>query len=156
MGVDHFDNLRAKVGKAKQFEKETFQGLPTYENFFYQHDGAYAVNQGNGVEMQLTVPGGHYEIEAIVRLYNNSDDRIVYSCGLKYYLDNALHELWEGGELGSTVDGKPYVLKFQTMSTFNEHKVIKFYFGTNAEFGGMAGYPMIMARRVGAIKFTSG
>ena len=155
MGVELFDTLRAKVGKASQFEQGNFESLPTYENFFYQHEGAYIINQGAAVELQLTVPGGNYEIEAIVRLYNNSDVRVIYTCGLDYYLEDTLRQIWEGGELASTANGKPYLVHFKVMSTFKQHKVIKFNFGTNAIFGGIADKPMIMVRRIGAIRYTS-
>ena len=155
MGVELFDTLRAKVGKASQFEQGNFESLPTYENFFYQHEGAYTINQGGGVEIQLTVPGGNYEIEATTRLYNNSDERIIYTCGLDYYLEDNLRQLWEGGYLASTALGKPYIIRFKTMSTFKQQKVIKFNFGTNAVFGGIAAEPQIMVRRIGAIRYTS-
>jgi len=155
MGVEHFEDLKSKVGKASQFEHGNFEGLPTYENFFYQHEGTYTINQGAGVELQLTVPGGNYEIEAIVRLYNNSDDRVVYNCGLDYYLEDTLRQIWEGGFLASTANGKPYLVQLKTMSTFKHNKVIKFYFGTNAVFGGLADKPIIMVRRIGAIRYTS-
>ncbi|MDQ3017346.1 MAG: hypothetical protein M3R25_11595 [Bacteroidota bacterium] len=155
MGAEHFDTLKRKVGQALQFEETSYETLPTYENFFYQHEGYFQLNQGNGAELQLTLPGGNYEIEAIVRLYNNSEERIVYSCSLDYFLDDAVRSCWEGGEIGSTLNSKPYVLQFKTMAKFTTSKVIKFKLGGAATSGFLADKPMIMVRRIGAIRYTS-
>jgi len=155
MGYDHFEELKNKVGKAKQFDKQTFEGLPTYDNYFYQHEGAFDLSQGNTAELRLNIPGGHYEIEAITRLYNNSGNRIVYACSLDFYLEDGVHQLWEGGELGSTVDSRPYILHFKTLSTFTKNKVIKFTMGGAATNGFLADKPMLMVKRVGAIRFVN-
>lgn len=153
MGDEYFSNNRDRVGKAKQFEEATFEGLPTYENFLYQYQGTFTINQGAPAEIQLTLPGGHYEIEAITRLYNNSEERVIYSGTLTYYLDEYLRDLNESGFLASTAQGKPYILHFKTMASFKLTREIKFNFGTTAQFGGMAHQPMIMVRRIGAIRY---
>jgi len=155
MGYERLEDLKKKVGKVKQFDKQTFEGLPTYDNFFYQYPGTFDLSQGNGAQLQLTIPGGHFEIEAIVRLYNNSEDRIVYVCSLDFYLDEATQQIWEGGELGSTFNSRPYVLHFKTMSTFNKSKVIKFSMGGAATNGFLADKPQLMVKRVGPIKFVN-
>lgn len=155
MGVEHFEEFKNKVGKARQFDKQTFEKMPTYDNFFYQNENGFELNQGNGASLQLTIPPGHYEIEAMSRLYNNSDDRIVYVCSLDFFLDDTAHQLWEGGELGSTVNSRPYIIHFKTLSTFTKTKVIKFNLGGSASFGFRADTPMLMVKRVGAIKFIN-
>ena len=132
-----------------------FESLPAIENYFHHTNGSVFPKYGEFVEIKLTVPPGNYEIEAIVRLFNNNKEKVHYGCYLHFFLDENARMVWEGGEIGQSIHTTPHVVQFKVMSCFNKKKVIRFTMGTSADKAFRAEHPCLMIRRIGSISYKA-
>lgn len=154
MGSHQFEEARRKVGRVVEYSEESFGQMATYDIFFYQLNRVVTLHQNEGMEMQLTIPPGNYEIEAFAPIYNNSEDRYMFTAYLEYFLGNEARGFSEVGTIGSTVDARPYNVRIKTMSCFTQAKVIKFSLGSLAPSMVFTSMPSVTVRRVGGIRYA--
>ena len=153
MGANPIETIRASLSKAKTVFDDTFEHVPTHENYYLHTDGSLFPTFGNAVQIKLKVPAGNYEIEAIVRLFNNGSVKRHYGCHLNFFLDDEDRTVWEGGEIGPSEHTVPHVVCLKAMATFTKSKTIKFSIGCNAPNAFNAENASLFIRRVGSISY---
>ena len=155
MGTNTFRNLiDATIGKVVS-TNVTYEKIPGFDNYYFQTDGSLFPKYGNAVEIKLKLPAGNYEVEAIVRLYNNNEEKVHYGCYLFFFLDEDERLVWEGGEIGQSIHTTPHVTHFKVMTTFEKSKHIRFRIGTGADNAFMAENPCIIVRRIGSLSYKT-
>ena len=145
---------KATIGKPKVFAKPTYEKAATADIFYFHHEGS-VLAVGQGAELRLTIPAGNYEIEGSALLYNHNADKKIYAGFLFFFLDDNEISAWEGGQLGSTDDSRPYKLNMKAYTTFNTSKTIRFIIGSSATVAFQAENPSLVARRVGLISYRT-
>jgi hypothetical protein len=155
MGANKFTDLIYGKGVNQTVVEASYEHVPTIENYFYHTSGSLFPRFGQAVEIKLKLPPGNYEIEAIVRLFNNNAAHKNFGCHLYFFLDDSERSVWEGGEIGPSLHSPPYVTQFKVMSRFNTSKEIRFSMGTNAESAFAAENACLLVRRISTIVFKS-
>jgi hypothetical protein len=155
MSASTFRKLIGGTSVQTTVVEASFESLPAIENYFYHTNGSTLPKFGEFVEIKLTIPPGNYEIEAIVRLFNNNKEKVHYGCYLHFFLDESSKTVWEGGEIGQSIHTTPHVVQFKVMSCFNKKKDIRFSIGTSADKAFIAENPCLMIRRIGSISFKA-
>lgn len=133
----------------------SYEKLTGFDNYYYHTGGSLFPKYGNGVEIKLKLPPGNYEIEAIVRLYNNNEEKVHYGCYLNFFLDEEERLVWEGGEIGQSIHTSPHVTHFKVMASFEKSKHVRFRIGTGADNAFIAENPSILVRRLGSLSFKT-
>ena len=133
----------------------SYEHIPGFDNYFYHTDGSLFPVYGNAVEIKLRLPPGNYEVEAIVRLYNNNEEKVHYGCNLYFFLDEDQRDVWEGGEIGQSIHTSPHVTHFKVMTCFDKSKDIRFSMGTSADNAFMAENACLLVRRIGSLSYKA-
>ena len=155
MGKNLFEDLVMGPKVQANVVEDSFEHLPTIENYYYHKKGSLFPTYGHPVEIKLRIPPGNFEIEAITRLYSNNEEKVHYGCYLYFFLGESERNVWEGGEIGESIHTTPHLVQIKAMASFNTSKDIRFRIGTGADKAFMAENASLFVRRIGSISYKA-